>query len=256
MNFYEYLNKTNFNKKLGSGVRVAIIDSGCNSDFPNIVGRFNGFTNKSDVSDDTGHGTAIGNIIYEIVPNCDLYICKALNSKNIATMESVYNCLAYVYSKDIDVVCMSFAGIHELSITTMRVLRDVQRNGTMLFASVGNDNQPTLVFPASVEGVYSVSGLSKDNLDTKLHSANYPKDSIDFTALGEDIQTQYDVIKRSGTSFSNAIVVGQVAYILSYNKKRAKEIDYNFLKKYMVGKTKKTDIGFGHMVFKEDFNEC
>lgn len=249
MNFYDYLKETNFTNKLGKGVKVAIIDSGCNSHLPNIVGKYNGFDRNDNISDETGHGTAISHIVYEIVPNCELYICKSLIN-NVASMESVYNCLSYIYANDIDVVCMSFAGMSNFSVTTLRALRDCQKNGTMFFASVGNDNQNTIVFPAHIEGVMAVGGVSKDDINAKASMANYAP-GINFVALAEDVQTQYDAIARSGTSFSNAIVMSQVAYILSANNLRAKDVNYDYFKKYFKKENYDTDIAYGNLYYEE-----
>lgn len=259
MNFYEYLEATNFTEKLGEGIKVAIIDSGCNSHLPNIKGHYNGFTEKlasmEDVKDGAGHGTALAHIIYEIVPQADLYICKAINDKNEASMLSVYNSLLYAIGREVDVVCMSFAGIHELSTTTVRLVNRLIDSGAILCASIGNDNKPLLVYPASMEGVYAVAGLSKDDLSKKSELSNYPLNEIDFTALGEDVQTKWDAVMRTGTSFSNAIVVGQIAYLLSQHGLKAKDVNYDWFKQFFKQEHYQTDTGFGSLYAKVVYNE-
>lgn len=207
-----YLKETGFNRNNGDGIGIAIIDTGCNIVNDNIKLQFNSIKMDNDVYDYKGHGTAIYEIINSISPKSSFYIMKGLDDYGNGSMLSLYECLIRCRDNDnIDIICMSFSSFNELSSTTKRALDGCISKGKLIFSSIGNDSRNVLTYPSSIEGVYSVGGLNKE-LDDKYETSNFRTDT-DFVALGDNIYANNEV--RNGTSFANAIVIGQISEIIS-----------------------------------------
>ncbi|MGV8171685.1 MAG: hypothetical protein ACP5OA_03260, partial [Candidatus Woesearchaeota archaeon] len=76
--------KLSFTTLDGSGITLCMLDTGINSAFvKNAVSGFDFVNNDSDYSDDNGHGTAVGYILYNMVPNSRLIVGKVLDADGI-----------------------------------------------------------------------------------------------------------------------------------------------------------------------------
>lgn len=244
INLEEYLEHTGFTIPSGKGVGIAIIDTGCNLTNDKIVYTYNGFTGTTDVSDPKGHGTTITDIIHRIAPESNLYIMKGLDDYGSGDMLSVYNCLARCRDiDDIDLICMSFSSYKTLSQTTQNALNGCLKEGKLLFASIGNDNKKTPTYPSAIEGVYKVGALNADLTGKEKESNFFTYTS--FVALGENIDSLGETYH--GTSFANAIVVAQVANIMSDSQLSRQEINYEYLKKHFREKNRKLETAFGSL---------
>ena len=248
INLEEYLEHTGFTTPSGKGVGIAIIDTGCNLKNDKIVYTYNGFTGTTDVTDPKGHGTTITDIIHRIAPESNLYIMKGLDDYGSGDMLSVYNCLARCRDiEDIDLICMSFSSYKNLSQTTQNALNGCLKEGKLMFASIGNDNKKTPTYPSSIEGVYKVGALNADLTGKEKESNFFTYTS--FVALGENIDSLGETYH--GTSFANAIVVAQVANIMSDNQLSRQETTYEYLKKHFREKNRKLETAFGSL-YKEE----
>jgi len=76
----------------GTGVKVAVIDSGIDADHPAVGGRVSGYVAITDGplgllhdtephEDAYGHGTACAGIIRSLAPGCELYSVKVLGAR-------------------------------------------------------------------------------------------------------------------------------------------------------------------------------
>lgn len=225
-----YLEKTGFNRNNGEGIGIAIIDTGCNIINDNIKLQFNGIKMDNDVYDYKGHGTAIYEIINSIVPKASFYIMKGLDDYGNGSMLSIYECLIRCRDNDdIDIICMSFSSFNKLSITTKKALNGCISKGKLIFSSIGNDSKNTETYPSSIDGIYSVGGLNTELTD-KYETSNFRTDT-DFVALGDNIFANGE--NRNGTSFANAIVIGQIVEIMSdYGLDRNSFLEYDITKHY------------------------
>lgn len=220
-----YLKETGFNRNNGNNIGIAIIDTGCNIVNENIKLQYNSITGSNDVYDYVGHGTAIYEIINSIAPKANFYIMKGLDDKGNGSMLSLYECLIRCRDNDnIDIICMSFSSFNELSSTTRKAMKECLSNNKIILSSIGNDSMNVNTYPSSIDGVYSVGGLNT-KLDDKFETSNFRVDT-NFVALGDNIFANNEI--RNGTSFANAIVVGQIAEIMSdYNIDRVNFHSYN-----------------------------
>ena len=246
MNLKQYLKLTGFDNPEPKGVNIAILDSGFNTRNKNVKYRFNAFDKSDDVKDERGHGTAILDIISTISPNSNFYLFKALDKDGKGTMSSIYESLIRVRDiEEIDVVCMSFSSFQKLSITTEKAIKECLENKKILVSALGNDERKQDTYPSAVEGVYKVGALS-ESATSRYPLSNYSP-STHFVALGENIRANKEL--REGTSFATAIVVGQIAEIMSHYQINKEEVDYKLFEDLFLSSSSRTmDMAKGHLL--------
>lgn len=208
---------------------VFIIDSGCLADegatMYNAVNRL-----IEQATDDTGHGTAIHNIIHYINPQSNIYHIKAM-SDNKSNAEIIDNAFTYLRTlqrngTSIDIVCCSFGSDTIINNKTLITIRRLTKEGSLIFSSIGNENKNQVYTPAILPEVICVGGLSAENdeFNKKWAFSNYSR-ITDVMALAEDINVPNSDIVVEGTSFANAIVVGQVSKLMTvYSKLKKADI--------------------------------
>ncbi len=200
---------------LGNGIRVGIIDSGMNEYAApgRIVQGYNFIDNTTDVTepDNNIHGTVVGNIIahYEtgVATECNIVPLKCFyensegkyvsNSKLIT--DAIY---AAVNDYHCDVINMSF----KLGTTTDEELKTFKEAidyavsmGAILIASVGNDGNSSVSYPAAFDNVIGVGSVNEHNERSEFSQWN---DSVFVTAPGEELPLRITKTAPSGTSFS------------------------------------------------------
>src|SRR5690606_8402527 len=109
----------------GSGVTVAVIDTGIDADHPDLSSRIvaaRSFVPGEDVTDGNGHGTHVASIIAGsgaasagryggVAPGVDLVIGKALGNQGNGTMSQVIEAMEWaVLEQGADVVNLSLGG--------------------------------------------------------------------------------------------------------------------------------------------------
>ncbi len=217
----------------GSGVKIAIIDSGLSStayDFKlKNVHRVMDFFNDDPSSavycdDENGHGTAVAGIIAAahntfgiagLAPESELYIFRCFSSsekaKNSYIVQSIYSA---VDDYDCDIINMSFGGTD--SEIFKAAIDYAYEKGVLAVASAGNDGAygDAVYYPASFDNVISVGSTSADG-----HRASHSQrnDYVNLMAPGENIcsvaLSGYSTFK--GTSFAAPQVSAAAALALS-----------------------------------------
>lgn len=229
----------------GKGVKVMIADTGFSKKaVENAVFTKNYIDNDEMLTDRANHGTSIYEIIYEIAPMCDFYLLKSLGDNMNGSFKNIYDSISIAISKNVDILCLSLGTSSELSPTTKKALNSAIQNGMIIVSATGNFNRNTLQNPSNYKGVISVGGLSSD-LKSRYHKANYSTE-LDFVALAENILVEDNTgnfLCRSGTSFSNAIVVGQITLMKSIKKDFKKED----LLRYSSNISRELETGLGYL---------
>lgn len=246
MNLKQYLKFTGFENPEPQGVNIAILDSGFNTRNKNVKYKFNAFDKSDNVKDERGHGTAILDVISTISPNSNFYLFKTLDENGHGSMSSLYESLIRVRDiEEIDIVCMSFASFTQLSSTTKKALDECIEAGKIMVSSLGNDGRQQDTYPSSIEGVYKVGALS-ESLLSRYEKSNYST-TTHFVALGENIRANKEL--REGTSFATAVVVGQIAEIMSHHQINKEDVDYEMFEDLFLSSSSRTmDIAKGHLL--------
>ncbi len=227
-----------WNKARGSHtVKVAVIDSGLNVNHPDLAGRCEiGYdyverTSRS-MKDLVGHGTEVSGLIAATANN-NIGISgiageapvkvvayrvggayagdKLLNGAYIiAAMEEI------AARPDIQIVNMSF-GSEVLDSVKEEAIRKLKASGKLLVASSGNDGDTRYNYPASCEGVISVSAL---NAECRASDFSNRNSQVDLCAPGDGVCTTDaggDYSYVSGTSYASPIVAGAAAVLKCVN---------------------------------------
>jgi len=215
----------------GSGVVVAVLDTGIDVDHPdladNIIDGWNFVDNNDDVSDLDKHGSMVSGIIAAIsnngigltgvAPEAKIMPLKVLDV-NGGNIRDIASAIRYAADNGAKIITMSFGGLYtRFSIATEKAIEYASRQGCVLVAAVGNDNTNELVFPASYEQVIAVSGI--DENDLRAEFSNFGS-YVDFCAPGLNIVStgkDGNYFMGNGTSFAAPFAAGIIALMLSDN---------------------------------------
>ncbi len=225
---------TTWNRTHGDSVKVAVIDTGIDTDHPEFAGKiseysYNASTDKivkdydiSVIEDEQGHGTAVagvissqmndGNGITGIAPAVELIVIKAEctpDGKFKRTSDLVFG-LYYAVERDVDVVNMSFGTSGEENPFEAPAQLAVDSD-IICVAAAGNEGTSSLVWPAADENVIGVGALDFDSWELAEYS-NYG-DNSDMVAPGTVYTCKMGGGYRyiNGTSFSSPVTAAAIA---------------------------------------------
>ncbi len=242
--YLDYLNMQDvWNYYNGSGVTVAVIDTGIDTDHPEFAGRIseysynatedkivkdwtdeNGNYDWSLIEDEQGHGTAVtgvlaasmnGEGIVGIAPDVNILVIKADCDPNGAfyrTSDLVFG-LYYAIERDVQVVNMSFASPDPTNpfaeATRLAVDSDI-----VCVAAAGNEATAAPRWPAADPNVIGVGALAANSWERAPYS-NYGE-NVDLVAPGTTYtaQTGGDYGTMNGTSFASPTVAGAIALFM------------------------------------------
>jgi subtilisin family serine protease len=207
----------------GSGIKVAIVDTGIDTDHPLFRGKieypvYDFVDNDGDPSEERGagygHGTFIAGLIALTAPRATLMPLRAFSGDGSGTSFSIARAIRFAADNGADVINMSFGLLEEDSLVKDAVSYAYRR--AYLVAAAGNDDQNFIHFPAST-GSQTLAVTSTDANDLKASFANY-NNGVDVSAPGVDVYSAYPEGRWafwSGTSFSTGLVSGEAALLLS-----------------------------------------
>lgn len=210
----------------GSGIKVAIIDSGVDYNHPdlaaNYLGGYDFVNNDADPMDDHGHGTHVAGTIATldndigvlgVAPEAGFYALKAADSSGSCSMSDVAAAVDWAVSNDVDVISMSLGGSY--SYVLKAACDKAYNNGVVLVAAAGNTGSNIVLYPAAYDSVIAVSATDSNNIRPSW-STYGPQ--VELAAPGVSV---YSTIPgssygyKSGTSMATPHVTGSVALLLS-----------------------------------------
>ena len=232
----------------GSGITVAVIDTGCNMHLDLVLGnnriiKFVDFINEKKMPyDDNGHGTFVCGVLggkgicsntkfSGLAPNCSIIALKALNSEGETQVFTILNAMQWIVDNkqkyNIKVVCMSFGSQplaeHDPLVLGAEVLWD---SGIVVVCAAGNDGpNNTVKSPAISPKVISVGAcfFNKEDIKVAQFSSGGNYDGLlkpELLAPGVNIISlgiSKNYVTMSGTSVSTPIVCGVVSLMLQKN---------------------------------------
>lgn len=209
----------------GSGVRVAVLDSGVDGTHPMITGldRSVGIVADADGGfsvtecepvDSAGHGTACAGVISSIAPAASLTSVRVLTNGKHGTGAGLIAGLSWAIDEGYDVINMSLSTGKPQFVLALHDLADrAYFRRCVIVASA--HNMPVRSFPWPFASVISVA--SHDETESDVYYYN-PAPPVDFFARGLRVEVAWPGGKRirsTGNSFATPHITGMCARILS-----------------------------------------
>ncbi|MCM3732586.1 S8 family peptidase [Fictibacillus nanhaiensis] len=227
----------------GQSVVVSVLDTGCDTNHPELANRIAGGRNfvegeEDDYTDAHFHGTHVAGTIAAtlnnagvagVAPDVKLLICRVLGKDGSGTYQGIIDAIDYSVKwrgengERVRVISMSLGGpndVPELHEAIQRaVLEDV-----LVVCAAGNegDNKEDTnehAYPGAYKEVVQVGAVDKN---MKLAPFSNTNDEIDLVAPGVDVISTYPgnkYAKLSGTSMATPHVSGAAALLIEREEK-------------------------------------
>jgi subtilisin family serine protease len=210
--------------RTGRGVRVAVVDSGIDTEHPDLKGKVKASVEAvaedgkidfrpSTSGDQAGHGTACAGIIASVAPDVDLYSVKVLGPKASGSGDMFLVGLDYAIKQKFQIINLSlgttkrdfFAPLHDL-------LDRAYQSGCIVVSAANNLPYPSYpsIFSSSVVSVVKRSGGDPFNFGFRYGQV------IEVVAPGVEVTTAWPgggYRQLTGNSFACPYVVGIIALI-------------------------------------------
>ena len=211
--------------RTGRGVRVAVVDSGIDTEHPDLKGKVKESVEAvaeegriefrpSTSGDQAGHGTACAGIITSIAPDVDLYSVKVLGPKASGSGDMFLVGLDYAIKQKFRVINLSlgttkrdfFAPLHDL-------LDRAYQAGCIVVSAANNLPYPSYpsIFSSSVVSVVKRAGGDPFNFGYRYGQV------IELVAPGVEVKTTWPGgghRQLTGNSFACPYVVGIIALLV------------------------------------------
>lgn len=238
-----YNNTTIASTNGGLGVDVAVLDTGVNTNHPDLKNRItqcsdftSEFTPKNSCNDENGHGTHVAGTIladggsdglgiYGVAPAANLLAYKVCTSSGCWT-DDIAAAIDYAGSHGAEIVSMSFGGNSE----SILIKNAISRNPYLLFvAAAGNDgpSDGSIDYPAANVNVIAIGAIDVNEAVASwssrgINDGDYVVEEreVEFGAPGVSVESTwndgaYKVI--SGTSMATPHISGLAAKLWTGN---------------------------------------
>jgi subtilisin family serine protease len=210
----------------GTGVTVAIIDSGVERDHPAVGGMLRASMvvdlsgEEPEVREDeksidvVGHGTACAGIIHGLAPAAELVSIRVLGPDNRGKGAAFATALEWATARHASVVNLSLSSKSEALFGTFHELADEAYFANVLLVSAAN-NVPGPSYPSLFAAVVSVASHDVPDRMTWFYNPSPP---VEFGAYGLDVDVAWrdgGRIVATGNSFAAPHIAGIAALIRS-----------------------------------------
>ena len=241
----------------GAGVTVAVLDTGCQLDHPDLKGQILGAKDFSGSAygpdDQQGHGTHCAGIIAAIndehgavgvapdlgkpipsnfsdytthrtyIERGGLYIGKVLGDNGLGAHEKIARGINWSVEQKVDIISMSLGGGGTSRVMTEAIDQAIKA-GVFVICAAGNAGSAVSVnYPASLAQTIAVAAIGESAVVAE-YSSRGPE--VDIAAPGSKILSTFingGYAHLSGTSMATPFVAGVAALIVSKHK-RAGEV--------------------------------
>jgi subtilisin family serine protease len=212
----------------GEGVKVAVLDTGIDTDHPDLAGAVIGaedFTGDG-IEDVLGHGTHCAGIVgarlngfgfVGVAPKAELLIGKVLGNGGTGSHESIANGIYWAVESKAQIISMSLGG-EGSSNELFKAIQYALFHGVHIICAAGNEGalgSNTIGYPGRFGGVITVGSHDHNGNPSGFTSRG---GEIDIMAPGSDIWSTYldgGYASLSGTSMATPFVAGLAALLVS-----------------------------------------
>jgi len=215
----------------GSGIKIAIIDTGIDYKHPDLDENFHGgydfVNNDDDPMDDNGHGTHVAGIVAAedndfgvvgVAPEAHLYAVKVLDNSGSGYVSDVIAGIEWSIENGMQIISMSL-GSKSDSTALHDACDTAYENGILLVAAAGNEGNPpgkgdNVLYPAKYSSVIAVAAT---DINDERASWSSTGPDVELAAPGVDIKSTLlggGYGEKSGTSMACPHVSGVAALIM------------------------------------------
>lgn len=215
-----------FGGSTGSGVTVAVVDSGIERGHP-MIGAVDGFAAFALADDGTqvqldttphddvvGHGTACASIIRAVAPDVRLLSVRVLGDRMSGRSPVFAAGLRWALQSGAQIVNCSLSSTRRENAPIFHEIADMAAHAGVILVCAVN-NVPGASVPATFSSVVSVA--AHEDLDASSWYVN-PQPPVEFAAPGIDVVVGWrggGTIVTTGNSFAAPHITGHVARLLA-----------------------------------------
>lgn len=220
-------------KSRGEGVKIGVIDTGCDPDHSdikeNIIGGYNFIQDNENFFDDNGHGSHVcgticatdnGRGMVGVAPKSKIYSLKVMDSNGNGKPKAIIKAIEFCIKYKLDIITMSLGAKNEIKELT-KIIEEASKKNILIFCAAGNSGvNEDILYPARDRNCISIGAID-ENFDRTPYTCS--GDRLDFLSPGHNIMSilpnnKYGLM--SGTSMSNPFAVGCAALYLSYYRQQ------------------------------------
>tara|TARA_Y100000034_G_scaffold134066_1_gene201504 strand:+ start:10135 stop:11091 length:957 start_codon:yes stop_codon:yes gene_type:complete len=222
---------TSWKHTKGEGIKIAVLDTGCDLDHPdlrnNLLPGVNLVNKKKDPWDDNKHGThCTGTICAEknglgiigVAPKAKVMPVKVLDGRGSGNFLTVAQGIRWAVKNGADMISMSLGSPNKVQQVRKAVQMATRRNVPIFVAAGNAGNTKHIFYPARYPETIAIGSI--DQNFSRSSFSNTGK-NLDFMAPGGKILSTVPddwYATLSGTSMACPFAVGVAALVLSYTR--------------------------------------